>query len=278
MRKTLGALEILGPAERGRYPSAMPKAPASETSLKRESAGRYASRDGRFAVEQSSGRWMLVDGESTDDLGLPLVRGPFATLDEARAAIESARLGPAPTSDLAKRIAARPARRQGAVAEAKPPAGRKSNRTKPERAATPRAPRPVPIELRDFRRGDGEALRALWKEAGLKDIGDDDRSLEEFARRNPGLLIVATAGQDLAGSALGSWDGRQGWLYHVASARSHRRKGIATRLVRRLEQRLRALGCPRVNLFVCDGNDGAEPFWAALGYASTASRPLAKEL
>lgn len=254
----------------------MPKASASETSLKRESAGRYASRDRRFTVEQSSGRWMLVDGESTDDLGLPLVRGPFATLDEARAAIESARSGPAPTSDLAKRIAAMPTPRQKAVADTKSAASRKSNRPKPEAAARPRAPRPVPIELRDYRRGDGDALRALWKEAGLKGVGDDDRSLDGFAKRNPGLLVVATAGADLAGSVLGGWDGRQGWLYHVATAKAYRRKGIATRLVRRVEQRLLTLGCPQVNLFVCD--DGGEAFWTAIGYASSASRPFAKEL
>jgi GNAT superfamily N-acetyltransferase len=260
----------------------MAKAQPSETSLKRESAGRYASRDGRFTVEQSSGRWMLVDGESTDDLGLPLVRGPFATLDEARAAIESARSGPAPTSDLAKRIAAmpapraRPAAEAGTPAEAGTAARRTANTTEPEAAARPRAPRPVPIELRDYRRGDGDALRALWKEAGLKGVGDDDRSLEGFAKRNPGLLVVATAGADLAGSALGGWDGRQGWLYHVATAKAHRRKGIATRLVRRIEQRLLTLGCPQVNLFVCD--DGAEAFWTAIGYASSASRPFAKEL
>jgi len=95
----------------------MPKAPRTETSLKRESAGRYTSRDGRFTVEQSSGRWMLVDAESVDDLGLPLVRGPFTTLDEARDAIEAARSGPAPTSDLAKRIAAMPAPRRKPAAE-----------------------------------------------------------------------------------------------------------------------------------------------------------------
>jgi GNAT superfamily N-acetyltransferase len=271
----------------------MAKGPPSETSLKRESAGRYASRDGRFTVEHSSGRWMLVDGASTDDLGLPLVRGPFATLDDARDAIETARSGPAPTSDLAKRIAARPGpKEKGAGVSKRGPDGSKAAAGDPKGAtrsqasrpslAKPepvtRGPRPEPIELRDYRHGDGEALRALWKEAGLKGLGDDDRSLDEFAKRNPGLLVLATAGKDLAGSALGSWDGRQGWLYHVATATAHRRKGIATRLVRRVEQRLRALGCPQVNLFVCDGTDDAGPFWTAIGYAASTSRPFAKEL
>jgi hypothetical protein len=46
--------------------------------------------------------------------------------------------------------------------------------------------------------------------------------------------------------------------------------------VRRVEQRLLTLGCPQVNLFVCD--DGGEAFWTAIGYKSSASRPFAKEL
>jgi GNAT superfamily N-acetyltransferase len=256
----------------------MPKAPPSETSLKRESAGRYASRDGRFTVEQSSGRWMLVDAESVDDLGLPLVRGPFTTLVEARDAIEAARSGPAPTSDLAKRIAAMPAPQHKPAADSKAPARPRTSPAKAEPAASPRAPRPVPIELRDYRHGDGEALRALWKEAGLTGVGDDDRSLDGFAKRNPGLLLLATAGDAVVGSVVGAWDGRQGWLYHVATAKAHRRKGIASRLVRRVEQRLRALGCPTVNLFVCDGDDGAEPFWTAMGYAASTSRPFARQI
>ena len=80
--------------------------------LKRAGAGRYESGDGRFVVEQSSGRWMVIDAEATDDLGLPLVRGPFGTLDDARTAIDTARSGPAPTSGLAEKIAARPRTRE----------------------------------------------------------------------------------------------------------------------------------------------------------------------
>lgn len=257
----------------------MPKTP-SETSLKRESAGRYTSRDGRFAVEQSSGRWMLVDAESVDDLGLPLVRGPFGTLDEAKAAIEAARTGPAPTSDLAKRIADRPARKApetaGArrVATSAPP---RPHAARPEPRSA-RTPREAPIELRDFHAGDGKALRDLWKDVAFRSLGDDDRSLAAFAERNPGLLVVATEGEAIVGSALAGWDGRRGWLYHVATAEAHRRKGVATRLVRRLEKRLSTLGCAKVNVVLRDGDTAAGPFWAALGYEVAPVRQLGRAL
>src|SRR5262245_34105084 len=80
-----------------------PSAPPDPTALKRATAGRYVTGDERFTVEQGSNGWMILDAEQTDDFGLPLVRGPFPTLDAAKAALEDARSGPAPTSGVAKR-------------------------------------------------------------------------------------------------------------------------------------------------------------------------------
>ena len=77
----------------------------ADGSLKRLGGGRWETRDGRFAIEPQSGTWVVVDTEQTDDLGLPLVRGPFGSLTAAKDAIETARgAGPA-TSPLAERLA-----------------------------------------------------------------------------------------------------------------------------------------------------------------------------
>ena len=51
--------------------------------LKRETAGRYRSEDGRYVVQQQSGPWWLVDTEQTDELGQPALHGPYASLSEA---------------------------------------------------------------------------------------------------------------------------------------------------------------------------------------------------
>jgi ribosomal protein S18 acetylase RimI-like enzyme len=235
--------------------------------LRREAAGRYVSADGRFTVEQSSGRWLTVDAETTDDLGLPLVRGPFDTLDDARVAVAEARTAPKATSSLA-----------GRLAEATKPPRRETRGDRPQRDAPAPKPSAPEIDLRDYRAGDGEALRALWKVAGFRSVGDDDRSLDAFAERNPGLLLVATADGAVIGSALGGWDGRRGWIYHVAVAEGFRRQGIATRLVRRLEHRLRVAGAPKLNAIVRDENRDATAFWTALGYDLAPTRQYAREL
>lgn len=81
-----------------------PKNSAGDASLKRLGGGRWQTRDERFTIEPQSGTWSLVDAEETDELGLPLVRGPFRSLTEAKAAIEDARSGAveSPLSDRLK--------------------------------------------------------------------------------------------------------------------------------------------------------------------------------
>jgi ribosomal protein S18 acetylase RimI-like enzyme len=133
------------------------------------------------------------------------------------------------------------------------------------------------VVIRELRTVDGDQLRRLWADAGFRSLGDDDLSLARMARRNPGLLLVASEGSRIVGSALGAWDGRRGWIYHVATAESHRRQGIATRLVERVEAGLRDLGCPKVTVLVRDENDDGREFWVARGYESGA-RQYAREL
>jgi GNAT superfamily N-acetyltransferase len=245
------------------------------TTLKRESAGTYRTPDGRFTVQEASGRWMVLDAEEQDELGLPLTRGPYDTLAEAKGAIASARSGPAPTSSLEARLKAGPRDSRTPRAGGKAREGRGSPRG-PSTAA-PR-PEPPPVEIRRYRSGDGEALRQLWQSIGLTSLGDDDESLDRMAERNPGLLLVATEGDAIVGSALGAWDGRRGWIYHVGTTAGHRREGLGGRLVHEVERKLRQLGCPKVNVVVRDENPEGASFWESLGYSSPPSRQFGKEL
>jgi ribosomal protein S18 acetylase RimI-like enzyme len=244
---------------------------ADDEKLKRERAGTYRTADGRFTIEQSATGWLLLDSEQTNELGLPLARGPFATLDDARAAVADARSGPRPISDLGER------RR----AKAGKPAAREQERGERRAAAPRRAARRATgqeLVIREIRASDGDELRRLWAAVGFRSLGDDDRSLARLARRNPGLVLVASEGGRIVGSALGAFDGRRGWIYHVATAESHRRQGVATKLVDRIEAGLGDLGCPKVNVIVRDESDSGRAFWKARGYAVGTAQQYGKEL
>ena len=134
------------------------------------------------------------------------------------------------------------------------------------------------VGIRGYRAGDGESLRALWVESGFRLTGDDDGGLERFSARNPGLFLVAEDAGRIVASAMGAWDGHRGWLYHVTTAVPYRRRGLASRLIVRIEDGLRELGCPRSLVIVEAENEAALAFWEALGYERRATHQLGKAL
>ena len=133
-------------------------------SLKRLGGGRWQTRDERFTIEPQSGTWVLVDGEQTDDLGLPLVRGPFRSLTEAKAAVEAARGADAPESPLADRIN-KPAGR---------PSAAKSGTSRSAKPAPTEPPPPPPeprwiTALTPRERGRARRLIEQLQRAGVRD-------------------------------------------------------------------------------------------------------------
>jgi len=135
------------------------------------------------------------------------------------------------------------------------------------------------VDIRTYRDGDGDRLRTFWLTCGINiRPGDDDDALARFAARNPGLMLLAEEDGHLVGSALGGWDGRRGWLYHVAVHRDERRRGIGRTLVAEMERRLHDLGCPKLNLIVWDDNTEAMRFWEANGYERDPTVEYSKRL
>ena len=106
---------------------------ADDGSLKRLGGGRWQTRDERFTIEPQSGTWVVVDAEQTDDLGLPLVRGPFRSLGDAKEAIADARSAPPAASPLAGRLEGK---------RASPDDAREDGRAKRRRDEAPARPQP----------------------------------------------------------------------------------------------------------------------------------------
>jgi ribosomal protein S18 acetylase RimI-like enzyme len=134
-----------------------------------------------------------------------------------------------------------------------------------------------PFDLRDY-----DAVYALWRDAGAGvSLRPSDRreEIEKKLARDPDLFLVAEADGQVVGVILGAWDGRRGWLHHLAVSQAHRQRGIATALIRAVEAGLRAKGCLKVNLLVSRTNQAALGLYASLGYDEMdAFVPMGKEL
>ena len=79
--------------------------------------------------------------------------------------------------------------------------------------------------------------------------------------------LIVTANAEVAIRSFRQGDRPQlAQLYHLAVAPAHRRRGIATRLMRSAEASLRARGCSKINLQVRPSNESVVAFYRALGY------------
>jgi len=139
-----------------------------------------------------------------------------------------------------------------------------------------------PICIREFRAGhDYAAVMRLWNqmEKGIH-IGPSDAQAEIDKKllRDPDLFLVAENGGALVGTVIGGFDGRRGFIYHLAVDAAHRGQGVGGRLMDEVEARLRAKGCIRCYLFVTPDNVQAMRYYEKRGWQLMDNLPYAKDL
>jgi len=170
---------------------AVAKKQENDGSLKRLGGGRWQTRDERFTIEPESGTWVVIDAQQTDDLGLPLVRGPFGSLTAAKAAIEGARTSEPAVSPLAAQVEEH---RKRPVAVPAP--ARAASRPVPRPAPKPAEPTPPPEPkwIRDLDlAGRKQALELIERlvKAGAPDA--EDLARREMSGKRPVVAGFALA-------------------------------------------------------------------------------------
>jgi ribosomal protein S18 acetylase RimI-like enzyme len=134
----------------------------------------------------------------------------------------------------------------------------------------------VPLTLDDL-----DEACSLWESIGLWLRPSDSREqMELFLGRDPGLHLAARdASGRLIATVLGGWDGRRGYVYHLAVASERQREGIAGRLMDELEERFRARGVLKAKLQITVENEVSRAFFAQRGYELESDcEPWGKEL
>jgi ribosomal protein S18 acetylase RimI-like enzyme len=136
--------------------------------------------------------------------------------------------------------------------------------------------------IREFRvHEDYLSAVQLWQsmEKGVR-VGPSDalEEIEKKLQRDPDLFLVAEIDGKLVGTVIGGFDGRRGFIYHLAVDASHRVQGVGGRLMDEVESRLRAKGCRRCYLFVTPDNVEAMRYYRKRGWILMDNHPYAKDL
>lgn len=126
----------------------------------------------------------------------------------------------------------------------------------------------VKLIIREFSLADYNNVVDLWQSVGIApSIGDDRAGIEQRLQRDAGLFLVAEENGKLVGAVMGTYDGRRGWINHLAVCQQYQSKAIGSTLLEALERRLREKGCAKINLLIEMNNQKVQPFYERLGYA-----------
>lgn len=123
------------------------------------------------------------------------------------------------------------------------------------------------ITIRTFNESDYPSVRALWLAVGLELNRSDELSeLLLTLERDPDLFIVAENTHLIVGAVLARFDGRRGYIYHLAVAPQYQNQEIGTKIMKEVCVRLLGKNCRKINLHVNPDSPEVMRFYKKLGY------------
>ncbi|WP_045047536.1 GNAT family acetyltransferase [Rouxiella chamberiensis] len=135
------------------------------------------------------------------------------------------------------------------------------------------------MEIRVFKQEDFEEVLTIWERCDLlRPWNDPELDIERKLNHDPELFLVAEVSGEVVGTVMGGYDGHRGSAYYLGVHPEYRGRGIANALMNRLEKKLIARGCPKINLMVRAENDAVISMYEKLDYEVVESISLGKRL
>ncbi len=107
----------------------------------------------------------------------------------------------------------------------------------------------------------------LWKNAGIS-VGSSDskHEVEKMLKRNPDLFLIGTLKEKIISVVMGGFDGRRGYIHHLAVNPTYQRKGYGTKIITKLIEEFRQKGIHKIHLFIEKRNMEVMDFYRNLGW------------
>jgi len=116
--------------------------------------------------------------------------------------------------------------------------------------------------IREYQSSDYHAVFEIWQACELTlGLSDTFQELERVRLLHPNLFLVLENGKEIIGTVMGSFDGRRGYVHHLAVLPEHRQNGCGTLLMRELEKRYEKMGAVKIHLFVEKRNQAVVAYY-----------------
>ncbi len=135
------------------------------------------------------------------------------------------------------------------------------------------------MKIRLFKETDRNAVIELWQACGLtRPWNDPDRDITRKLNIQPELFFVGEVGKRVIASAMAGYDGHRGSVFYLAISPGYQGFGYGRLMMQRIEDALKAMGCPKLNIVVRTSNEKVLEFYDHLGYATDEVVSLGKRL
>lgn len=123
------------------------------------------------------------------------------------------------------------------------------------------------MHVRSYQSEDQGAVIALWDACGLLRPWNDPQ-VDILRKQSTGadLFLVGTIDNAIVAAVMGGYDGHRGWMNYLAVAPDRQGTGLGRCIVQALEARLKAIGCPKLNLQVRNDNEKVINYYKQCGY------------
>lgn len=107
----------------------------------------------------------------------------------------------------------------------------------------------------------------LWVMTGLAiGISDTKEHVERVLKQHPELFIVGKVEEKIVAVVMGAFDGRRGYVHHLAVDSEFQKKGYGKEIMEELHKRFLKKGVVKVHLFVDIETKGVIEFYQKLGW------------
>ena len=133
--------------------------------------------------------------------------------------------------------------------------------------------------IRPFKEGDEEALVSLWNMCKLTVPWNNP--YKDIARKlkvQSELFLMGYLEDKLIASVMAGYDGHRGWINYFAVHPDFQARGYGKQLMDNVENGLRELGCPKINLQIREGNDKVFSYYQKLGFVEEKRINMGKRL
>jgi ribosomal protein S18 acetylase RimI-like enzyme len=135
------------------------------------------------------------------------------------------------------------------------------------------------MEIRQFSKADTQAVLDLWQACGLvRSWNNPIKDIERKLRVQPELFLVGLIENKIIASAMAGYDGHRGSVYYLAVTPEQQGSGYGRELMQMIEDKLTALGCPKINILIRSSNLAVLDFYKSLDYISDDVASVGKRL